>query len=190
MATKKLTQRGNTKLKTMRMFNIPATKDICSMECNGCYAIKEQRRFPAVQSARGLRYEMSKASNFADIVISELKALRKPPKYFRIHASGEFYSQSYVDKWFKIANALPNITFYAYTKRLKHFDFSEFANLSNVRLIDSLKFKKINYGPISAAPNGAFICPDHDNNTQCGVTCTYCMQVDGAAKHGVFFLKH
>jgi len=38
---------------------------------------------------------------------------------FRIHTSGDFFSQKYFDTWLLVAKKLPNITFYAYTKSLK-----------------------------------------------------------------------
>lgn len=35
---------------------------------------------------------------------------------FRIHVAGDFYSPEYIKKWIKIADAHPNLKFYAYTK--------------------------------------------------------------------------
>lgn len=188
--TKKLIQPGNTKLKGMYMFNLPASKEVCNRICKGCYAIKEQVRFPAALAARTERYNASLEDSFPATVTKELGRLRKRPQYFRIHASGDFYAQDYINKWYSIASANPDITFYAYTKRMKDFDFSQLSNLSNVMLIDSLHFKKLNYGPEEKAPDGAFICPDHKNETQCGVTCTYCMTKEGAHTNGVFFIQH
>lgn len=185
----KLIQKGNAKLHNCYMFNLPATMEVCDRICKGCYAIKEQVRFPAVLAARTKRYEASVSDMFSKLVVNELTKLRNKPKYFRIHASGEFYSQEYIDKWTAIVKSDPDITFYAYTKRLKHFDFSELKALGNMVLIDSLHFKRLNYGPIDKAPEGAFICPDHAKETKCGETCTYCMD-KGAETKGVFFVQH
>jgi hypothetical protein len=44
-------------------------------------------------------------------------------KAVRIHGSGDFYSQEYLDKWISIAKINPSIRFYCYTKSL-HLDWS------------------------------------------------------------------
>lgn len=184
----KLIQKGNAKLHNMYMFNLPATKDICGRICPGCYAIKEQVRFPIVVEARNKRLEASKQEDFVATVVKEISSLRTKPKYFRTHASGEFYSQEYIDKWSIIADKFPDITFYAYTKRLKHFDFSSLQNKENFVLINSLQFTKLNYGKKEEAPEGAFMCPSTEGAT-CGESCTYCMSKT-AQTNGVWFIKH
>lgn len=184
----KLIQKGNSKLHNMYMFNLPATHAICNRICPGCYAAREQTRFPAILTARESRYTASIAPTFASTIISEINSLRTKPPYFRIHASGEFYSQAYIDSWHTIASAFPSITFYAYTKRLAHFDFSSLSSLPNFVLINSLHFRGLNYGPISSAPADAFICPSHSGAT-CGDSCTYCM-TKTAQTNSVWFIKH
>ena len=192
MPIQTLTQKGNAKLAEAGtlMFNIPAGKKWCSMECPGCYAMKEQKRYPSTLIARTGRYEASLQEDFVDRIVYELKYAKKKPKYYRIHASGEFYSQEYVDKWQKIAEQFPEITFYAYTKRKKHFDFSKILAMDNFILIDSLHWGKLNYGPLEKAPEGAFICPEQPgSDTVCGVTCTFCMTKD-AQESAPYFKKH
>ena len=185
----KLIQSGNSKLgRNIYMFNIPAAKDICGRTCPGCYSIKEQIRFPSVVEARNKRLESSKQKDFASTIISEINSLRTKPKFFRVHASGEFYSQSYIASWIAIAKSFPDITFYAYTKRLKDFDFSTLSSLPNFILINSLQFKGLNYGPISQAPSSAFVCPSYQG-AACGESCTYC-QTKVAQANGVWFVKH
>lgn len=184
----KLIQKGNSKLHNMYMFNLPATHAICNRICPGCYAAREQTRFPAILTARESRYTASIAPTFASTIISEINSLRTKPPYFRIHASGEFYSQAYIDSWYTIASSFPSITFYAYTKRLAHFDFSSLSSLPNFVLINSLHFRGLNYGPISSAPTDAFICPSHSGAT-CGDSCTYCMTKTAQA-NSVWFIKH
>ena len=172
----------------MYMWNMPATTLQCGRICPNCYARREEARWPAVRKAREARYQASLQPDFSSRIIAELKALRKPPKYFRVHASSEFYSQSYVDSWYTIASSFPSITFYAYTKRLAHFDFSSLSSLPNFVLINSLHFRGLNYGPISSAPTDAFICPSHSGAT-CGDSCTYCMTKTAQA-NSVWFVKH
>jgi hypothetical protein len=185
----KLTQPGNTKLGShTHMFNLPATHEVCNTRCSGCYAAREQVRFPSVLKARQSRLEAALKPDFASRIKSELSNLRKPPRFFRLHASGEFMAHSYVDAWLDIASAFPSITFYAYTKRLADFDFTALSNLPNFVLINSLHFGKLNYGPLDQAPAGAFICPSSDT-IKCGLQCTYCMSKQ-AQHDSLYFIKH
>jgi hypothetical protein len=41
--------------------------------------------------------------------------------HIRIHDSGDFYSDDYVDAWLRIIRATPHVTFYAYTKSVDRF---------------------------------------------------------------------
>lgn len=187
---KKLIQKGNSKLKQakMLMFNLPAGKVSCNMECAGCYAMREQTRFPSSMISRMYRYEQAQKPDFASKLHEELNSRRSRPKFFRVHASGEFFSQKYVNDWVDIARKNPDITFYAYTKRMKHFDFKELSSLDNFVLINSLQYKRLNYGSLEEAPKGAFICPSY-KGAVCGVSCTYCM--DKAAQVSApYFKKH
>ena len=189
---KKLIQSGNAKL-TFPLFNLPATYEVCGRQCSGCYAASEERRWPTVRTARQSRYEAALQPDFASRIKSELSVMRKPPTMFRIHASaGEFFSQPYVNAWHSIALAFPTITFFAYTKRLRDFDFSQLQSLPNVCIIDSFFFGGLNYGKLERKPAGAFLCPDYKGNTgvQCGTTCTYCQTKGGADTNGVYFLQH
>ena len=185
----KLIQPGNSKLHNAYMFNLPATKEVCNRMCSGCYAAREQVRFPSILTARTNRLQQSHLPSFASTIISEINSLRTKPKWFRLHASGEFYSQSYIDSWTTIAKSFPNITFYAYTKRLKDFDFSAISSLPNFVLIDSLHFGKLNYSTLDKAPSDAFICPSYLGAT-CGDSCTYCQTKGQADVNGVWFVKH
>ena len=188
-----LTQTGNSKLAAagIMMFNIPATMQICGRVCKGCYAIREQKRYPMTLIAREGRYAASQDDDFAARIIHEIRYAKERPKYYRVHASGEFYSQEYIDKWVTIAKAFPDVTFYAYTKRKKDFDMDALAALENFILIDSLSHDgKLNYGPLDKAPAGAFICPEQKGaGIRCGIDCTYCMTKE-AQESAPYFKKH
>ena len=190
-APKRLIQWGNSKLPSLMMFNIPASREICGRVCEGCYSLKAYRIYPNVLPAQEARYRESLKTDFVDVITNEIKKVKKPFKYFRIHASaGEFYSQEYVDKWQKIAEKFPNITFYAYTKRMKNFSFKKLRALTNFVLIDSLQYKQLNYGPLENAPKDAFICPAvKGSSTVCGETCTYCMTKE-AENYAPYFKAH
>lgn len=188
-----LIQTGNSKLKAAGtlMFNLPAGKITCGRVCVGCYALKEEARWPSVITARTTRLEASKQPSFVDDIQQELNKKRKLPRYFRIHSSGDFYSQAYIDKWEQITKNNPSVIFYAYTKQKRKFNFDGLAALPNFVLIDSLQYRRVNYGKKEKAPKGAFTCPEQKgSDTVCGVTCTYCQTKGEADVKGVWFVKH
>lgn len=186
----------NHKLKKQFIFDLPASPEVCGRMCPGCYAQKAQIAYPAVMPARLRRLDETKASTFVSRIKSELTETKKKFSYVRIHSSGDFYSQDYIDKWTAIAKSTPNTKFYAFTKRKKDFDFSKLMKLKNVSIIDSLQFGKLNYGPVEqmkemAAKHKTTICPDTLGvpDAVCGVTCHYCMTKEAQNK-GVLFVKH
>lgn len=188
----KLVQEGNSKLKDagILMFNLPAGKETCGRVCAGCYAIKEQTRWPSVVVGRARRLEASKDASFPTRISAELAKRKQRPKYFRVHSSGDFYSQEYVNNWITIAQQNPDIIFYAYTKRKKKFDFTALQALPNFVLINSLQYKRLNYGKLADAPANAYICPDtKGSTTSCGVQCTYCMDKH-AEQAAPYFIEH
>tara|TARA_R110000868_G_scaffold144788_2_gene364208 strand:+ start:325 stop:936 length:612 start_codon:yes stop_codon:yes gene_type:complete len=127
MSTQLLTQ--NSKLKktskslNLRVFNfgIPAYKSAsgkltCPMadECiKFCYAKKGAYIWSNVKPAFEKRYELSKTDNFVFEMNAEI--LKKKPDYVRVHDSGDYYSQAYLNKWIEIAIHNPSVRFYSYT---------------------------------------------------------------------------
>lgn len=82
-----------------------------------CYAKKGFYAFSNVQKALSERYLATKEQIFEERIISQITKLKTDKQvYIRIHDSGDFYSLAYFEKWISIANKLPNIRFYAYTK--------------------------------------------------------------------------
>jgi hypothetical protein len=124
-----------------------------------------------------------------------LEILTSKFKFVRVHESGEFYSQEYVNKWYEIAKHCPNVTFYAYTKRLGEFDFKNLKSLQNFVLHNSLYENVINYGKNitpTATALGGFVCPltlQKDWHGKCGDECTWCMQKCNEGTP-IFFEQH
>jgi len=171
MGVKSKLQSGNTKLdKSIGAWSLPASIEVCGRVCPGCYSYKAQKRFPSVLKSRERNYEASKSSDFGI-------AIGRGHKYVRVHADGEFYSQEYIDKWVKIAESNPNTIFYAYTKRMKQFDFSKVKALSNFVVHNSLLSDgSINYSKDVESKTG-YVCPDTlGEDVKCGLSCTWCMQ--------------
>jgi|TARA_R100000951_G_C2576632_1_gene160528 hypothetical protein len=73
-----------------------------------CYAASSER-FPAVRDSRWGNFEQSKVS---------IPQLPKKVEAVRIHASGDFYSQEYFDKWIEFCKDNKDVEFWAYTKSL------------------------------------------------------------------------
>ena len=144
---------GNSKLNkdnggvyTIVGFGIPADYDFVDDKmqkhntCPGalacaavCYAKQGMYRFANVQNARKANLDASLLHDFSDKAIADLKRMRKI-NVVRIHDSGDFYNQQYLDKWFVIAKALPDLTFYAYCKVLT-LDFS--GKPDNMKIVQS-----------------------------------------------------
>jgi hypothetical protein len=182
---------GNKKLaKHIGVWSITAGMEVCGRECKGCYAMKMQKLRPVVADYNNRMYEASQAENFDSHIVIHNKF-----KYVRIHASGEFYSQKYIDKWEKIARKHPEIIFYTYTKRMQDFDFSKIMALPNCVVHNSLGSGIINFGKgISevAKSCGGFVCPDtleDKGERYCGEGCTWCMQKCNEGTP-IFFEKH
>ena len=186
----KLLTRNNDKLKDQFIFDLPVSHAVCGRQCPGCYALKAQKRFPVVLEKRNRMLLASRDSDFASVIISELVSTRSTTRTVRVHSSGEFYSQKYISSWLTIATALPQFTFYAFTKRLADFDFSKLAALPNFVLINSLQHGGLNYAPLANLRSNVFTCPATTGHTvTCGITCKYC-QTKKAQQNGIQFVKH
>ena len=187
----KLIQSGNSKLHNQYMFNIEVSTEICGRAiCKGCYAFKEQLRYPSVVKARNSRYLASQEVDFSQRIIKEIQSIKKPFKAFRIHSAGEFYSQEYINKWTAIAQALPNSSFYAFTKRLPDFDFSQLVALPNVAIINSLHTGKLNYDKLANLDPALPICPATTIKAGCGTDCTFCFYKGQADVSSIQFVRH
>lgn len=112
-------------------FGIPADMDFMegkrkrntcpgAKECRDvCYAKQGMYVFPNVKNARNLSLEQTLDGSFTQNMIEDLyKFSAKGINTVRIHDSGDFYSQKYLDKWFNIARSMPWMKFYAYTKAM------------------------------------------------------------------------
>ena len=106
-----------------------------------CYAKQGTYRFKNVVKSRTHNLNLSQRADFADLIIADLSTMvvksrkcRKPYNVVRLHDAGDFYSQSYLDAWAKVARAYPDVIFYAYTKSL-HLDLSVVP--SNLRITQS-----------------------------------------------------
>jgi len=173
---------SNGKLEQVLIFNLPAFKTCkgATVWCiKNCYAMKGQHGLPSVIKSNETRYQMSLKEDFVEKACAELvKKRNNKYTYVRIHASGDFYSTEYINKWIEIAERNPEKIFLAYTKQLK--DAPALLNLSklaNVSLFESLDESR----PVATIglkqaivskdmPKGHFNCPGNNCN-DCGYVC-------------------
>ena len=130
----------NTKLKQedIYKFSLPVLKTCPqAKDCKTfCYGLKGHYKTfkTSIDKAHQNNFRFSKTINFSQAI--ELEIHKRKIKTLRLHDTGDFYSQEYLDKWYNIAKFCHNTFFYAYTKSL-HLDFTEFLSLPNTKIIQS-----------------------------------------------------
>lgn len=110
-------------------FNIPAFRSESGFKtcpqagaCAAlCYARQGAYNWPKSKAVREYNLFMSKIPTFMGAAIEDLRKIKQTS--IRIHDSGDFYSQDYLEAWALIAKECPDKQFYAYTKSLD-LDFS------------------------------------------------------------------
>jgi len=107
-----------------------------------CYAKQGRYVMDNVVKARKHNLRMSLRPTFVRHMIADLnqmvvrsKVCRKPYNVVRLHDSGDFYSQEYLNAWATIAATFPHVIFYAYTKSL-HLSFDNVP--ANLRITQSV----------------------------------------------------
>lgn len=109
--------KGNSKLKGIPIFSLPPedTRINSTPLCRKyCYAQKAWKQYIRVRETRNKNYIESLKSDFVNKMIDEIQFMNV--QFFRLHESGDFYSQEYLNKWFEIARKVSHITFFAWTK--------------------------------------------------------------------------
>lgn len=108
-------------------FNLPAGITCpCRGECEKyCYAKTGNYTFSSTADSIMVHYLVSQHDEFTELMVRDLERLysRAMEKglekfYVRLHDSGDFYSKEYLLKWVQIAQSLPHIMFYGYTKSI------------------------------------------------------------------------
>jgi hypothetical protein len=74
---------------------------------------------------------------FKELVSKSFEKLPRYIKTIRLHSSGDFYNQEYLDTWVEIMEAHPQFRFYAYTKSLD-LDWTEALKLKNFFRVQSI----------------------------------------------------
>lgn len=190
---------GNSKLdKSILIFDLLAvvTCRNCKSCAATCYALKSQRMYANTLLKRSLNtfLAMNDIDFLFECIENQIKHSRK--RVVRIHSSGDFFSQYYINKWAELIAKFPHVRFYAYTKVDRIFDFSTIEKLANFNLVRSiLPDGSKNYGPEEEIKEKARkfdfpVCPYRKNMTaenmpHCGGSCEICLHspVVGFVEH-------
>jgi len=183
-------KKGNSKINNNTLiFCLPT--HVCygeGKQCKGCYALKSEQRFPAVLASRKRNFEACLRSDFVGNAVKEIKKAALP--YFRIHESGDFFAQTYVNSWTQIIAACPEVKFYTYTKKAEVLNLSPLTSQSNFNLVNGSNF--INYGDEAFCNDlvenkGYVLCPCRkgDKEKICMASCFAC-----TTEKRVCFIKH
>ena len=188
-------RRGNRKIPTyIGIFNLPrlTTCPGATAWCKQfCYAKKAERMYKQVRPYREMNFLLSKQKDFVDKVNKELSTSGK--KIIRIHESGDFYNQEYLDKWTQIVKANPQIHFTFYTKSFALLDFSKIRKCKNVSAFASVD-PTTPATLLKKATNWkkAFILGESvpPNTFKCPGSCKSCLFCYEHNKANVGFAKH
>jgi len=127
---------GNSKLgKDVPVFNLqpmatcPGRTKGCAGKSGYCYACHGNYLYPSHMVNWKNNKAFANSRHFVpamvrDIAIHKSRVARKGESLrVRLHSTGDFYSQRYLNNWIKVANEHPDVQFLAYT-RSHMLDFS------------------------------------------------------------------
>jgi len=195
----------NAKLVNTLIFSLPygTTCLVCADCIKDCYA-SYREWIENVHDSRmfNLKASMYTPELLKKMLVNQLDMTSIP--VVRIHESGDFYDQDYIDMWGEVAKQFKDKKFYAYTKVLdlkdengkKLLDFSKLP--SNVNIINStingeknfgddkyIDYMKKKYPNVYLCPDNPKDLPDYKNTKICGYKCKYCH-----TNKDVIFRKH
>jgi hypothetical protein len=143
-----------------------------------CFSASQEVLFKNVYKSRKENGDFiltlaAQSSNLAAQALAD--SLPKLAGIVRIHVGGDFKTQSYFDAWLKVAERVPSVVFYAYTKSLPfwikrrdtlpaNFILTASAGGMQDKLIEkhSLRYAKVVYSELEAEQLGLEI--DHDDS--------------------------
>ena len=110
-----------------------------------CYSASSEVRYKNVRDSRWKNFDLlnklKTVDEIKELLINSIDYYRKNKgmfSIFRIHESGDFYSQTYFDAWIEVAKHYPDVIFYAYTKSLPFWVKRLSSIPSNFKLIASV----------------------------------------------------
>lgn len=131
---------------------------LCKIPAGKCYALKAERQYKQVLPYRRKQWAAFHTLDRQYLVWSIEKQITRSTKYIRFSESGDFYSQTDVDKVSYIVNAMERhgIKVYGYTAR-RDLDFSRIS--SNMTVTGSGFMIHNNFKAVKALNKTGRICP-------------------------------
>jgi hypothetical protein len=168
-----------------------------------CYAASIESVFPQLRNRSWNNFELLRIAAKADgsigmanLIEQSLEAIHAfdTRTIVRIHVSGDFYNQSYMRSWMRVASRSPSNLYYAYTKALPYWvaleDIPE-----NFRLIASaggtadayieqynLRYARVVFSQAEADHLGLRI--DHDDTIACFEQESFALLLHGTQPRG------
>lgn len=166
----------------------PFKTDLCTKDC---YAKKAENLYPTVKPCRTNNTIESTKPDFVYNMTNTInyyinkKSIKGKTVYFRIHESGDFYSQTYYDKFVQIAKNCPTVQFLAYTKSVKYVVESKLERPTNLcirySIWDDTKKTEVELADSIKLPIYTAFMPKEyeeklvsENCTRCTCDCTHC----------------
>jgi len=151
-----------------------------------CYAKKIETLRPKVKAKWERNLKATKRKDFVERMCKEITFVGD---YIRVHVSGDFYSQLYLDKWIEIANRFKHKKFLIYTKAID-LDYSKRPRNFRVLLSDDRGIWAhlyVRFDGVATMWNRAdyFTCPYVKEHATCQ-ECLYCY----GHRPKVYFIKH
>jgi hypothetical protein len=190
--------KGNKKLKNISSFSLPPVAScLFHTYCSDkCYAKKAYRAYPNTKNAYDRNFRVAK-ENLENLKKQLMEYLRSyNGDYFRIHVSGDYYSQEYLNMWIEVCKENPNIHFMSFTKCYT-FDYDGkpdnmeviFSTFDSMPSGTSDKIRNKYNKPIAHAGDSN---PDESYYNNCADDCSQCKICWNLSENnrGVFFHYH
>lgn len=184
MEKRYLLSRGNIKVsERVGIFNLPSIKSCLNCkDCHEtCYSKQREIMFPNVRERRDYNLNLVKTNLCLFKEKINKQVTKQGLKIVRIHESGDFINEDYIEAWRDLAVRNPDVRFYGYTKTFSIFkrELERLNKLNNVNIINSYINGKRNYGNFKyvtklVEEEKAFLCPAKG----CMESCTYCLDGD------------
>jgi hypothetical protein len=189
---------GNMKIGKIASFSLPPIES-CNFHkycADKCYAKKAYKAYPNTRRAydRNFRIAKENLENLKTQIIEFLRSYKH--SYFRMHVSGDFFSQDYLNMWKEICKQFPKINFMAYTKCYS-FDYEGmpenmeviFSTFENMPAGTSKRLREKHNRPVALAGTKN---PDEEYYSKCIDDCSKCKLCWklSETKKGVFFHYH
>lgn len=134
-----------------------------------CYATKAEVQYPNVYNIRHSNLDATKdLSKFTQCITDEI--IKHKIKLLRVHSSGDFYNFSYFMAWYRIAQSMPDVIFFAYSKQASFVKYLLDNPLDNFKMTYSHGGKMDAYAIKNSLPT-CYVAMDY-NNPIAPIICT------------------